>query len=528
MARPFGVTPRTTALASLVVALPLALTGCGSSSSSGSGPGSSGSVPTLSIAIPTEPASMDVMREIASPLTEQIAPNVVQSLAVLDLSKPGDKQVQPSLATSWKEDNPKQWTVKIRSGVKFSNGETMTAKDVVASVEYGIQSAAASYYQGYYPTVASAKEVNSTTVTFKMNTPDPDFPRRLAYIEVMPADTLDPTTMKTHFVGSGPYELSAWNRGQNIILKPNPNYSGPDTAAYSTVTFLIRPDEGVRASAVSSGEADLATGMQVTDKSRVPQLISGPGMEVAGYVLNDANQKAGGSVMADVRVRQAVNYAIDRNAIIKSIYGGQAQLPKCQWNPTSFSGTDPNLSDYPYDPTKAKQLIDAAGAQGKTVQITTVVNFWTGASELSQAVGNYLSAVGLNVKYQSVELTPWLTYYQNSQAGKDVPFDMTTVYHGNDFFDSTIKTFDLLKSIKAGGGNFLVNSPQLDSQIASAQAETDPTTRVQDAQAAWKTFCSQALSMPVAVPNAIYAAASGVKFTPEENTNIVIKDIVKQ
>lgn len=486
----------------------------------GSGGDETGTNLDLVIAIPAEPPSMDLMREASTVLYALVAPNIAEGLAYLDIN--GDGDVEPLLAESWEQVDEQTWRISLRDDVNFSNGDPMTAEDVAASINYGIGEDS-SYYDTFYSTVEGAEAVDDTTVEVSLNQPDPIFYRRLPFLRVMPESALNPEDMVSHFEGTGPYVLAEWRRGQSILLERNDSYWGEEPS-FETVEYIIRSDENVRVAAVAAGEADIAYQVSSEAEEQVPQLIASPGLEVAGFMLNGASQKPGGSVMADERVRVAVNHAIDRQAIADSIFDGRATLPKCQYNPSFFVGTNSDLVDYDYDPELAKNLISEAGAEGATIDIYTYVD-WQKAEELSEAVANYLTDVGLKPQLHPMQLDQWLEFYLAAAEDKDLPLDMMNLYHSNELFESTVKTFDTMLSVEGGGGRWLIADPELDSAIEEAKTAEDLSEREGNMQRVWEIFCGNADGLPIVVPDFLYAAGANIEWEPRLNAEIVVSEI---
>jgi peptide/nickel transport system substrate-binding protein len=480
---------------------------------------------SLVIALPDEPPDMDLMRESSSVQYAILAPNVAKGLAYLDVN--GDGTIKPELATAWEEVSPKTWSVDLRTDAMFSTGEPMTAEDVVASINYGITDFTP-YYDTFYPTVKDAKVVDEDTIEIHLLTPDPVLPERLVFMKPMPANTLeDPKKHQTEpFVGVGPYQIQEWARGDSITLVPNEYYTGADEATFSEVKFLFRSDVSVRAATVAAGEADLAWQIGEEQKGQVPKVIEGNGFEVAGFILNSVGQKEGGSIMEDKNVRLAVQHAVDRQAIIDSLFGGFAALPNCQGNPPGFPGLNPNLKDYAYDPELAKSLIKEAGVEGATVTILST-DFWFKSQEFTEIIANYLNEVGLKTKIIPSNLDKWLEYYGGNGEGVPNPADMHIVYHSNELFDSTIKTFDNMLSRDVGAGQWLIADPTLNDLILDSKAEGDLDVRLQKTGDVWQRYCDEAYKLDVAAPSVIHGVGEGIDWDPGLFEGIRLNEVTK-
>lgn len=484
------------------------LAGC----SGTTGASGTGDATKLVIAIPNEPDTLDVLTSNPDALISWIGPNIAETLGVRSFSP---DEIQPKLATSWKQDSPTQWTITLRQGVTFSDGQPMTAEDAVASINYG-NTSGSSMASTYWGSVASAAVDSQYVFHVTTKTPDPAFYRRLPFIYVLPKTELSASQLASNLVGSGPYKLDKWSRGQDVLLSANDSYWG-GKPRYRTVDFIVRPESSVRADTIRTGEADVALEMSAENTSGI-KVLKTPGSEVAGFYLNTTGQ-ADGSVMTDLRVRQAVNYAIDRNAIAKNLFGGFAALPNGQFNPSTMTGTDPNLRDFPYDPAKAKDLVTQAGATGRTVTIVAPANTWLQSDELAQAVASYINATGLQAKITTVDYNSWLTQHRSHPKGGDAP-DLFMAYVGNEFFDSTIKGIPDMTT-----GSWLIRDPALTALAQKAMAEPDPQARVTDARQAWDYVNDHAYILPIVAPETITAVAGNLTWSPRPDDVIYLNDI---
>lgn len=486
----------------------------------------SGAPQTLVIALPDEPPDMDLMRESSSVQYAVLAPNVAKGLAYLDVN--GDGTIKPELATSWEEVSPKTWSVELRDDAMFANGNAMTAEDVVASINYGITDTAP-YYDTFYPTVKNAEVVDENTIEINLLTPDPVLPERLVFLKPMPAETLeDPEAHQTNpFEGVGPYQIEEWARGDSITLVPNEHYTGEDAATFEEVKFIFRPDVSVRAATVAAGESDIAWQIGEEQKGTVPKAIEGNGFEVAGFLLNSVGQKEGGSIMEDKNVRLAVQHAVDRQAIIDSLFGGFAAMPNCQGNPPDFPGLNPDLSDYDYDPELAKSLIQEAGVEGETVTLIST-DFWFKSQEFTEIIAGFLTEVGLKPKIVPSNLDKWLEYYGGNGEGVPSPADMQVIYHSNELYDATIKTFDNMLSLDVGAGQWLIDDEELNSRIMAAKAEKDLDERTLKTQDVWEVYCNEAYKLDVAAPSVIHGVGEGIDWDPGLFEGIRLNEVTKQ
>jgi len=512
------LTPRRSRLLpALLAAVLVTAAGCGGGGGSLS-TDSSAKPETLVVAMPADIDGFDLMSVLTSTTRAWVGPNIVDTLAVYDFDS---KSMKPSLATEWTQTDDTHWVVTLRDA-KFSDGRPVTAADAAASMQYALDGKTP-LYKGFLSTITGAKALDEHRLEVTTEKLDPVFPRRLQYISVMPQDQLNAGTLADSVIGSGPYKLAQWDKGRAITLRANPEYWGTKPQ-FENVQLIIRPDSNVRLSALETNEAQLAMLLDIDQADRAPKSVEIPGQEVACFVVNTIGQTSG-SIMQDVRVRQAINYAIDRDAIVNSLFSGKAQLPHAQLNPLTMAGTDPKLEDYPYDPDKARQLIKEAGAEGKTVTIRSMYSRWQKSKELTEVVAGYLTDIGLKPNIVAVDYVAWQQGQTDATDGKDARADLSILYHGNEYFDSTMKTLANMQSRASGHGIWWIAEPQIDGLANQIAVEVDPGKRDALMRQVWGIFKDQALALPLVAPEFITGMNPSLQYQPRPDEMLFLKDI---
>lgn len=500
--------------------LALLLVSCVSDPSPQAQSSESGTLEKLVIAISEEPDYMDVTRSLASATRNWAGRNVAETLAVMNLES---GEMEPLLAESWEQTEPRRWLIHLRTDVEFSDGSGMTSEDVASSINWGVDDKSASW-ANFYPTVEKATALDESTVEIATSEVDPVLDRRLSYLFVLPEETLREDFLSTELVGTGPYKLKSWQRGRSLVLERNDLYWGEE-AAFESVEFLVRPEANVRVDMVRTGEAHIAIGVPPELADQVANLVSVPGGEVAGFMLNTVGQNEG-SIMEDKRVRQAVSYAIDRQAIIDSVFGGLAEPAHCQFDTLDMRGTDPNLEDLPYDPERARSLIQEAGVEGSTVRITMMApGLWLKSQEQTEATAGYLREVGLKPEITTLSYDRYLDANVALGEGENGPFDMVHVHGGNEYFESSMKTFNNMRSLSAGGGRWMIGDPQMDELARKASSETNPEERLEYMQAFWQRNCEEAYMLAIAVPQALYAVDERIAWQPRPDGVVYLSEL---
>jgi peptide/nickel transport system substrate-binding protein len=306
----------------------------------------------LTVLLQSSPNNLDP-RIGTDEVSQRVSQLVFDTLFDLDDSL----RVVPHLATGWTLPTPTTYRVTLRHGVRFQDGHELTSADVVYTFQSFLAPDFVSPRKGAYRMLASVRAVDRYTVDFQLKEPFGSFPVNL----VMPIVPIGAgADFKNHLVGTGPYRFVSYTTDDRIVLQANPGYfeGAPRNAG---LILKIVPDGTMRGLELKKGSADLA----VNDLSPdiVAQLRRDPDLQVAtspgsNYAYLGLNLRD--PILKDVRVRQAIAYAIDRHAIIAYLRRGLARpaigiLPPMSW------AFDPDVFTFTHDPAKAKQLLDEAG-----------------------------------------------------------------------------------------------------------------------------------------------------------------------
>jgi peptide/nickel transport system substrate-binding protein len=314
-------------------------------------------------------------------------------------------------------------------------------------------------------------------------------------------------------VGTGPYELQTWAHGDHITLKANPGYWG-GKPSITSVTFNYPEESGTRLAQLLSKRTDLVTNLQPNDAKSAPRLLVAPGDNHSLLILN-----AESGVTADLRVRQALNYAVNTPLLAKSIYDGYAKPDACQIMSSSWLGYNPTLKPYAYDLNKAKQLISDAGANGKTITLVADASGrWLADRDFAQAVAQAWRDAGLQVNLQLLQFNQYLDKLFNQPARPD----SIILYHDNSLFDAdrTVSTY-----YEHGGSGASNTNAEITQLANSARSELDTNKRVEDYKQIMSIGCDQALFYFGLHVQDLYGASKRLVWTPRDDSEIHVKDM---
>jgi peptide/nickel transport system substrate-binding protein len=391
-----------------------------STGSSGSTGGTSASG-SLTIGSNVAPPTLDLTSNAAAAIDEVLDYNVYQHL--VQLAPNGS--IVPVLASSyaWSNGN-KTVTFTLQSGVKFSNGDPLTAQDVVYSINRVIAPKSSYPYASLMGKVTSVTAPTPSTVAVTLSAPNNEWLYQLAaYSNGVILDPKAVSTIATAPVGTGPYEFSNEVQNYSVSLKANPDYWGSPKPGVGTVTFRYFSSSTAENAALLSNQIQVID--DLTNPPDVKQFESNPAYKIVhgptnGKIQLTLNNDSG--PLKSVQVRQAINYAIDKQAILTTVgagYGtviGSDTVPGDPWYSASYAQA------YPYDPAKAKQLLAESGQ--KNISLTLTIPPYGYAESAAPLVAADLQAVGIKVTVKDIQWPLWL-----SQVFTARNFDMTIIDH---------------------------------------------------------------------------------------------------
>lgn len=383
---------------------------------------------SVAIGIKLAPVSLDIRNQSGSALEQLLIGNVYEAL----VSRNSNNEVEPGLAKSWTISNDGlTYTFKLNEHMNFSNGDTLDATDVAWSIN---QLKSKQYYNSdQVENLKQASAPDATTVKLTLSRPDANM---LWYLSGRPGLVFDKDAhydAKTTAVGSGPYLVKSFDSSSKLVLQANPKYWGSAHKARTT-TVIVRflPDDNAALNALTSGDvrvlspvnANMTGKLKSSGKYTVKATEGGDKFVLAFNCT--------GAKTADKRVRQAIRYAINHKEIIASRGGVDAALGG------PIPSVDPGYEDltglYPYNPAKAKSLMQQAGySTNHPLKLTlTYANVY--GSELGEQLRSQLSRIGIDLNVNTVEFSTWL---QDVHINGD--YDLSLVDHAesHDFYKWT-------------------------------------------------------------------------------------------
>lgn len=418
-----------------------------------------------------------------------------------------------NLATSWNWIDEKTLELKLREGVKFHNGDAFTADDVVATVNFVAKEENGAKTQRNVNWMESAEKVDDFTV--RIHTKDV-FPAAIEFlagpVSIYPAKyyaEVGPSGMGLKPVGTGPYKVVEVVPGQHFVLKKNENYhdSPKGQPAIGTIDIRTIPDVNTQLAELFSGTLDLIWQVPADQAEKMAAMadrftVTNESTMRVGYLDMDA---AGRSNMdpnpfTDLKVRQAINYAIDRQALVDNLLQGKSKVVNTACYPSQF-GCVQDVTAYPYDPEKAKALLAEAGyPDGFSTEFYAYRD-----RSYAEAISSYLNAVGIKTDFRMLEYSALRELNMKGEA--PLSFQTWGSYSINDA-SAMVSQFFKHGSLDSA------QDDQVLEWLTVADSSTDPDKRVDYYGKALKRIADQAFWAPMFSYNTNYVTTKEVEYTP--------------
>jgi peptide/nickel transport system substrate-binding protein len=429
---------RQTSRVAVAAAASLMLAACsaGSTSSGGSGEDGGGgtSEESLSIGLVAEPANLDFTTTDGAAIPQALLYNVYEGLVQLNQ----EGEIEPALAESWEvSDDRKTYTFTLVDGATFTNGEEFTAEDAKFSIE-AVQSDWTISLKSAMDVVDSVEAVSPTELEVTLKQPSNDWLYRMTTRVGAMFDQQGVGDLANDPVGTGPYDVETWTRGDSITLTRNDDYWG-EAPYFETVTLKYFKDPTALNNALLSGTIDVIGTVQTPESlgqfegNDQYQIIEGT---TNGEVVLSFNNKSG--PMQDPQVRQAVRHAIDHEALLETCWAGRGELIGSMVPPTDPWYED--LTDvHPHDPARAEQLLQQSGKADQTLRLRIPTLPY--AVSCGTVVKSQLEQAGFTVKLDQLEFpAAWLTTvftnadYDMSIVSHVEPRDMPAVFGDPEYY----------------------------------------------------------------------------------------------
>jgi peptide/nickel transport system substrate-binding protein len=440
---------------------------------------------TLEAATEASPVGLDPHVATAF-ATIMINSNIYEGLTAIDK----DLRVVPELAESWTISGDKRsYTFKLRQGVVFHNGDPFSGKDVIASVKRVLDKATGSPIASRFTNIEDISIDGSGNVVMRLNGPSAPFLAQLSALAILPEKAIAAKTdIQRSAIGTGPFKLAQWVPDTYLLLQKHDKYYRQGQPKLDAVKFNIVPEASTRQVGLSSGTYQLLPNIDPAVALPLMQDANAKVLETLDLAYSLVGMNTTRPPFDNAKVRQAVNYAIDRAKLVQAAYFGRGE-PGGPLSPalTDWAVPIAEFACYKPDPAKAKALLKEAGLAEPVAVTLKVPSSNQIAVDAAQVVQAQLNQAGFKVELAIQEQGQFIQDWRNSNFDGFVSMNGGNV-DPDDYF---------LRTFRTGGSTnvFKYTNPKLDAQLDEARSVEDKAKR----QAIYKEVQQElACSGPVA------------------------------
>lgn len=431
---------------------------------------------TLIIAQGTDPAKLDPHDVTDSP-SATVTSHIFETLFELT----ADGEIVPHLVESYTvSEDGLTWTLSLRSGITFHDGTPFNAEAVKVNLDRFLDPANGFAFRFLLSRIVNVEVLDELTVELTLDAP---FAPLLAHMThsstamISPAVLASGVDVSENPVGTGPFEFVSWNRGERVTLRRNDNYWG-EKPGVEGVVFLNVPESTTRMALVESGEAHVAVRVPPQDIARLdalPDVTVENVSSVRTIYIYFNHTKA---PFTDVRVRRAINHAVDKEEIAEFVLGGAVRVSDAPVSPGVF-GYAP-VGSYEYNPELARQLLAEAGQSNLSAVLHCPTGRYLQDIQICEAIQSQLAEVGVTVQIETLEWTSYLEFTNRPASENTVQMAMLgwgTVTGDADY--GLYALFHTSQHVPAGSNRAFYSNALVDELLDTARSISDNSLREQ-------------------------------------------------
>ncbi|MFO7537737.1 MAG: ABC transporter substrate-binding protein [Chloroflexota bacterium] len=425
---------------------------------------------TLTIASGTDVENMNIHLVTSSP-SFSVLEHIYETLFYMNT----EGELEPLLAESLDADDNGNFILTLREGINFSDGTPFNAEAVKANIDWVLDADNAAPFRFLISRIEEVNVVDEYTVEIVL---DGDFAPLPAHLSHGALAMVSPAALEqgadfltANAVGTGPYVLDRWQRDNAVTLTRNPDYWG-DHPAINTVIFKVVQEDSARMIEVEAGTADVAVRVPPAEAERLAanpniDIVNTPGLRTI-YIFFNVTQEP----FDDVRVRQAVNYAVDVQSIVDNLFDGAAIVSQAPFASPIFGYSE--QEPYARDLQRARDLLEEAGVEeGTTVTLYHPTSRYIQDALVADAVRAQISEIGLNVQLQTLEWTQYVPHVRRVEEENDIQFAM--LGWGTPTMDADYALYALFHSseVPPGFNGAFYRNDEVDELLDAARTTLD-------------------------------------------------------
>ena len=410
-----------------------------------------------------------------------------------------DFEAVPDLAEEWSQPSKTEWVIKIKEGIKFQDGQEMTSEDVKYSMERSKKSAVV---QHVLEQVEKVEIVDKYTVKITTKEAFAPFINTLVHagVSIIPKHYDESNDNWAHPIGSGPYKFVSWTSGDKVVVERNDDYfDAKEKGVAKNIIFKVIPEGASRTIALETGEVDIVAVLEPMD---VPKVQANSKLKVydkPSTMFQYLGMNTQKPPFNNIKVRQAMNYAIDKEAVLQIVLEGAGVIAT---SVTSDSLLGHVPGNYTYNPDKAKELLKEAGQENMHIKLWAAGDQSKKIAEIAQ--GN-LRDIGVTA---DIEMYEWGAFLDATNSGNQPMFVLG--WDSNPDVDATL-TPQFSKNSIGAQNRSMYSSEKVEKLLTEGRAELDGAKRKKIYQEIYTTLNEDAPWVPLYIENKIIGANSELK-----------------
>lgn len=442
-------------------------------------------------------------------------------------------EVIPGLAKEWTRESDTEWVFHLEEGVKFHNGNDFTAEDV----KYSVDRVRDTIIANIVSNVQSVEIVDDYTVKIETVKPYAVLLRDLEKVKIVDKDYVEEVgddTFNREPVGTGPYKLVEWIKSDHIKMEANEDYWG-QVPEIETVIFRPITNNATRTAALLSGDVDFINDVPVRDAERIANnsdldLIKKPSLRLIYLHLDGWRDKSPTidlpeNPLQDIRVRQAIYYGINVDAIVQFTMDGHA-YPAEQFVQSSHLGYVEGVERYPYDPEKARELLAEAGyPDGFTVTLDSPNDRYVNDAQVAQAIASQLSKIGINIELNLMPKSLFFDYVRPGDKSSIVMSGWSATSGGaGRMYEVFLVSRDTYEGLGGSNRGHYSNS-EFDQAVINASSTASIEERDQYLQKATQIALDDLALIPLYYQEDLLAKKDFIEYTPRVDNYILASEM---
>jgi peptide/nickel transport system substrate-binding protein len=440
--------------------------------------------------------------------TYNITLNIFDSL----LRRTAEGDIVPALAKSYERDTDTSWVFHLREGVEFHNGEELTAEAVKFTVNRIFDPELKSTRATDLEWIESVEVLDEYTVKITANKVFALADHYFSELQIVPPEYVNEVGDKEfnmNPVGTGPFEFVRWDQGNKVVLERNEDYwAGPSDI--SGVTFRFISSAASRVATLLGGDADLVADVPVTSIDQIENRSNTKlGVATGSRVIFVGLDSVQDTPLENVKVRRALNYAVNKKAIIENLLHGLAELTVTLLTEKDL-GFNSDVEPYGYDPEKARELLDEAGyPDGFEIDMATLSGRYINDEQVAQAIAGFLGEIGVEVNLKVLEFGAFNDKLFSKQISP-----MFLVGWGNPVFDASY-VFDFI--VRSDGLIRTIQNEEIDQLLQKGRTTTDQGKREEYYQKAVELVHDRAPCIFLYKQPVLYGMSDRLNWTPRSD-----------